>query len=129
MTASDPLARLTAGLDRDEAIAQAALRDSPIMMIRTGESEARTVMVDRGEWVAHGTTVDSYASVSFDAGRREVAAHAARQNPKATLDRVAALREAVGIAQDLIKPGEPYAAYKGERLLAALADAYTEESE
>jgi hypothetical protein len=86
---------IQARLTEDEAIARAALRDSPIMMVRTGELEPRTIVVDRGEWVADGTAVDSYAATRFDTGRTELADHAAAHDPARVLRQVEAIRRVI----------------------------------
>ncbi|WP_305780038.1 DUF6221 family protein [Nocardia nova] len=83
----------------DEEIARATLRDSPIMVIPAGYSKPRTLVVDRGEWVATGSTVDSYASTLIPTDRAELATHIARHDPARVLRQCAALRWTL----DLIK--------------------------
>lgn len=107
MTIETALARLTAGLDRDEAIARAANPDGSGWDVRDFEEE--------------GIAAFPSAPAPEELGGRvtDQTRHMERQDPKATLDRVEAIRRVLAIKEDR-KYG-----YNGMDELAAIDDALT----
>lgn len=94
MSIDDVLARLTVGLDRDEAIARAAAeRSAEWHSGGNGVSGGPFESADP-EW---GITESGKHAIVYDEGwpLAPEAIHIARQDPKATLDRVEAIRKVI----------------------------------
>lgn len=116
MTIETALARLTAGLAEDEAIARAANPDGSGWDVRDFEEE--------------GIAAFPSAPAPEELGGRvtDQTRHMERQDPKATLDRV----EAIRAVHDLVCGSlhwheDPNVHVTAERIIAALAGIYTEE--